>query len=72
LNPRLRKFKDFRLKNGEKIGYRSGADWGQKASAAIGLIKTTETKDRTASHTFKKASILVKMYFKRPEKASNS
>jgi hypothetical protein len=56
----------------KKRGDRSRADWDQKASAAIGFIKAPESKDGKASHLFKKASILVKMYLKSLEKASIS
>jgi hypothetical protein len=40
------------------------ADYGQKASAAIGIIKTTETLRKKPQFTFKKASIPLKMYLK--------
>jgi hypothetical protein len=42
----------------------SAADWGQKASAAIGFIKATEKKTshhfKNASHHFKNALIPLK------------
>jgi hypothetical protein len=42
----------------------TGADWDQKAAAAIEFIKDTKTLRIKASHRFEKASIPLKMYLK--------
>jgi hypothetical protein len=42
----------------------TGADWGQKASAAISFIKATETLWKKPHVTLKKARTPLKMYLK--------